>query len=459
MLGLKGARTAVREISGPGDRPDDGEIIAFIQKVLDGKCAERLISNHPLAGPLNKLLDQLCTSKLTDIDRAVAVSIETSTSAIEAANMLGELQNIRNQAEAIAAASEEMVASVHEIKDTSQEISSKAQASHEATVSGAEAVQDARAVIEEISAVVSNTVGGIERLNGFTRDIAAMADTIKSIASQTNMLSLNAAIEAARAGEVGKGFAVVAGEVRILSAQTTETTHGIDTLVGNLQNEMKEITQAMDRSREAVAKGQVAVEKAWQGMDNIKSHTGEMTQNVRQISEVLAQQASASQEVADGIIGISSRAAANVAAIEHIVDCIGSIEHDMDAWVESLAQTDVPGKVVKLAKSDHVGWKKKLVRMLVGRESLNAAQLADHHTCRLGKWYDGCKEAKYQNHPAYRALIAPHEQVHSCGKRAVTLFNEGNLQGALAEIKKVEAASVLVLQGLADLDAIGKDGH
>lgn len=456
MLGMNGARPAARQIIVPADRPDDGEIIAFIQKVLEGKCADRLTSNHPLASSLNKLLDMLCGSKLADIDRAVAVSIGTSTSAIEAANMLGELQNIRNQAEAIAAASEEMVASVHEIKDTSQAISSKAQASHEATVSGVEAVQDARAVIEDISAVVSNTVSGIERLNGFTRDIAAMADTIKAIASQTNMLSLNAAIEAARAGDVGKGFAVVAGEVRLLSAQTTETTHGIDTLVGNLQNEMKEITLAMDHSREAVSKGQVAVEKAWQGMDNIKSHTGEMTQDVRQIAEVLAQQASASQEVADGIIGISPRASANVAAIEHIVDCIGAIERDMDAWVETLAQSDVPGKVIKLAKSDHVGWKKKLIRMLVGRETLNAGQLADHHTCRLGKWYDSCKEPKYHNHPSFRALSGPHEQVHSCGKRAVALFNDGDLKGALAEIKKVETASVQVLQGLAELDAVAK---
>lgn len=437
-------------------RPDDSEVIAFIEQILAGKCSAKLESNHPLAGPLNKLVDAMCRDKLTDLDRAVAVSMETSASAIESARMLGELQNIRNQVEAIAAASEEMVASVHEIKDTSSEISSKAEASHEATVSGAKAVQDTRAVIEDISAVISNTVDGIERLNRFTRDIATMADTIKSIAAQTNMLSLNAAIEAARAGDVGKGFAVVAGEVRALSAQTTETTHGIDALVGNLQNEMKEITSSMERSRIAVSNGQTAVEKAWEGMENIKSHTSEMNQNVRQISEVLKQQATASQEVADGIMTISSRASTNVAAIEHVVDCIGAIENGMDKWVESLAQSDLPGKVIKLAKSDHVGWKKRLVRMLVGRETLNAGQLADHHTCRLGKWYDACHDPMYRNHPAFQALLAPHEQVHACGKRAVALFNDGNLAGALAEIKKVEAASVDVLHGLAELDSASK---
>lgn len=310
--------------------------------------------------------------------------------------------------------------------------------------------------MDDIASVVNDTVDGIDRLNAFTREIAEMADTIKTIASQTNMLSLNAAIEAARAGDVGRGFAVVAGEVRALSAKTTETTRGIDALVDSLQTEMSSITTAMERSRTVVAAGGAAVTKASEEMETVTRHTEEMSINVRQISEVLSQQAEASQRVADGILDIANRTSSNVAGIEHAVDCVGAIETSMDEWVVALADAQVPGKVIKLAKSDHVTWKKKLMRMLVGREHLEADKLSDHHNCRLGKWHHACTDETYRNHPAFAAINAPHEALHSRGREAVRLYNAGNVEGALAEIEKVEAASEEVLRHLDVLDDIAK---
>jgi methyl-accepting chemotaxis protein len=435
-------------------RPDDTEVIAFIERLIAGECTARLQSNHPLAGSLNKLVATMCRTRRDDIDRAVKVSIQTSKSAIQSAHVVSDLREVSEAVEAMAASSEEMVASVREIKDTGEEIAEKARISNEATKSSALSVLDASTVMNDIAVVVNDTVTGIDRLNAFTREIAAMADTIKTIAAQTNMLSLNAAIEAARAGDVGRGFAVVAGEVRALSAKTTETTRGIDALVDSLQGEMTNITGAMERSRSVVAKGGTAVAKASQDMDNVKLLTEEMTQNVRQISEVLAQQAEASQQVADGILDIASRTSSNVAAIEEAVDCVGAIETSMDQWVVALADAQVPGKIIKLAKSDHVGWKKKLMRMAVGREHVNPDQLNDHHNCRLGKWYDACNEDNYRRHPSFAAISGPHEALHTHGRQAARFYNEGNVEAALAEIEKVEIASEEVLHHLDMLDGL-----
>ncbi len=427
-------------------------LIGFTTSLALGDYNASLPNESPLHEGLNRLAELFRTRTLSELDRTVNVSILANESSMQVGKTLCDLQDLALRANTIAAAAEEMVASVREIGQNGERIATRAQDTDQATAHGAQAVQQAQESMRNITQAVSNTVTRVHSLNEFTAKITHIAESIKKIASQTNLLALNATIEAARAGEAGKGFAVVAGEVKNLSGQTTAATTQIDDLVRNLQVEMGAITETMNASHQAVLAGQNVIEQVGRYMEDIRSKSQEVTESTGQITQILAQQASAASEVASGITDVSARVREDTLSVEAVVTSMASIEKTLGEAVTEIEKMNIPNKVIKLAKSDHVKWKKRLVDMMRGKEKLQPEGMADHHQCRLGKWYDAVQDPAFVNDPTFRALLDPHRLVHEHGKRAVQYFNEGKTQQALQEISVVETSSRDVLRLLEDLD-------
>lgn len=89
---------------------------------------------------------------------------------------------------------------------------------------------------------------GVATLSQKSSLIAGIVDSINQIAQQTNLLALNAAIEAARAGEAGKGFAVVADEINGLSAESSQATQKIDTILKDIIDTVEVTKQIIDKN-------------------------------------------------------------------------------------------------------------------------------------------------------------------------------------------------------------------
>ncbi|MBF0455077.1 MAG: hypothetical protein HQL72_09735 [Magnetococcales bacterium] len=105
-------------------------------------------------------------------------------------------------------------------------------------------INDIENVDNAKDAVNRNTAAG-KKLRDSVMEIEKMVKVVKTIASQTNMLALNASIEAAGAGEAGKGFAVVANEVKELAKQTAKATAMISAKVAEIQKNVDNATHSV----------------------------------------------------------------------------------------------------------------------------------------------------------------------------------------------------------------------
>ncbi len=425
-----------------------------IGALITGNYSFSLIDSDPVSQKLNELAISLKSQAQEEMDRVVSLSIETNETAIFSAHMLYELREVDEKAQTIAAAGEEMTATVAEIGKYGENISDQAHQAQEATISGEEASVDAKTQMEQITNAVQETADRVATLNNLSKTISSILESIKNIASQTNLLALNATIEAARAGEAGRGFAVVAAEVKNLSNQTAQATEQIGSIVGQLQSEMALIIESMDKSSQAVNQGQGSINNLAEKIQLIREKIDEVSANTGNISQTLSEQAIASNEVAQGISSIAQSSSNSVNGIEKIVDAMNTVEKMIAAQIAKLAELNIPAKIIKLAQSDHVIWKKRLANMIAGREGLNPNELADHHSCRLGKWYDTVADTKYKQNTDFQALIEPHKQVHAHGIQAVKHYNAGDIKKALEEIERVEESSAEVLRLLVQLESV-----
>jgi methyl-accepting chemotaxis protein len=140
---------------------------------------------------------------------------------------------------------------------------------------------------EEGKATQATTAERISQIAELSRSLLEANEVIASIASQTNLLAMNAAIEAAHAGEAGKGFSVVADEIRRLSETAGEQSKGIGSELGAVQEAISGVVDTSRLSEEAFA----AVAQRIQDTHSL----------VNQLSQAMAEQASASGEILEAL--------------------------------------------------------------------------------------------------------------------------------------------------------------
>ncbi|MCL1814610.1 MAG: methyl-accepting chemotaxis protein [Treponema sp.] len=176
------------------------------------------------------------------------------------------------------AAIEEMAANIQSVTGTLANNAANVQTLREASEVGREGLQDVAADIQEIA----RESEGLLEINS----------VMENIASQTNLLSMNAAIEAAHAGEAGKGFAVVADEIRKLAESSSEQSKTIGTVLTKIKESIDKIMRATEN-----------VLTKFEAIDSSVKIVSDQEEHIRNAME---EQGTGSRQIVEGVIEVNA---------------------------------------------------------------------------------------------------------------------------------------------------------
>ncbi len=250
------------------------------------------------AHSFNKLMADMQQALGQVLDSVAKVS-DTAQSLSSSSSQVAASSSAQSEATASMAADvEQMTVSISHISDSAHEALDISRKSGKLSTEGGEIIRKAVLEMSQIEETVRHTAQAIEELDQQSNQISTIVQVIKDVADQTNLLALNAAIEAARAGEQGRGFAVVADEVRKLAERTTKATEEITQMIASMQHSAQTAVSTMETAVDQVSGGVALANQAGSAIVQIREGAEHVVDVVNDIALALAEQSSASNDIA-----------------------------------------------------------------------------------------------------------------------------------------------------------------
>lgn len=268
----------------------------LLSEMASGNYAVKSNALDSYTGDFEQLLEamKMMRDQMTGTLRSINEASEQVSAGAE--NLSDASQSLAEGATDQAGSVEEIQATITAITENIQTFANAAGSSYEQAREYADEAVSSRTEIKAMVEVMS-------RLNETSRKIENIISEIEDIASQTNLLSLNASIEAARAGEAGRGFSVVADQIRQLAEQSTRSAVDTRELIEGSIQEIIEGNKAAGHVAEAIEKvvdGIQQIANSAQGASAMAAEQAEAMvqaeQGITQVSEIVQSNSATAQE-------------------------------------------------------------------------------------------------------------------------------------------------------------------
>lgn len=243
--------------------------------------------------------------------------------------------------------SEQINNAIQQVADNIATVTGDSHKAAEAARKGSETVKITLAGMESIKEKVGISAEKVQEMGKRSEQISTIVATIEEIASQTNLLALNAAIEAARAGEHGKGFAVVADEVRKLAERSTSSTKEIDIMLNGIVETVSEAVTAMQSGTMEVESGVENANEAGKALAEILTASEAVNAQATLAATASDQMRLAAEQLIEAVDSVSAVVEENTASTEEMsansteiseaVENIASVSEENSAAVEEVS--------------------------------------------------------------------------------------------------------------------------
>ena len=323
---------------------------------LDSKISDRMTSRsdeigniaralYSLIGGLAMIVKNIRTSakSLDDFSArfqnsftTINESIHNVNTAMEdiangATNQAGEMQKVNEQISDMNEAIAETTKNVENLMGSTEEMKEQ---NHKLDGTIKDLVEISDRTRESVDEVNRQT----DRTNQSVMEIGSAIQMITDIASQTNLLSLNASIEAARAGEHGKGFAVVADEIRQLADQSSDSNRSVETMNGvldeiNEQNEKLSTTrEAFDGLNTEVGNVVVAIDNIRREIETVNTAKNDVMSSMESLAAIAQENAASTEETSASMTELSGIVTDCNAQTKNLVDIAENLSGNVNQF-------------------------------------------------------------------------------------------------------------------------------